>query len=197
MTEHALITLVREGNRRAFDELYSLHWKPVVSFAGMIVGEKHASDAVQDVFVKVWENRDRLDPEGNFRNYLLKATYRSCLNIVRSDSYSRDFRSEYARRIDALTLEQFDPERNSVIRELYSGEMSSAIQQAVDRLPERCRMIFVMSYFDGMPHKDIAKRLDVSLSTVNNQVFKALQFLREELRDFHVFVAVLFFIFAK
>ena len=184
MHEEALIGKMKRGDRKAFDELFLMHWRAVAGFAEMIVGPRHADDIAQGVFLKLWERRDGMSPGGNLRAWLLKTAYRDCLNLVRSDTYSRTYRSDYARSIEALTLEQFDPERNGIIRRLYSTETGAAIREAVESLPGRCRQVFAMSYFDGMAHKDIADLLGISVSTVNNQVFKALGILREELKDF-------------
>ena len=93
--------------------------------------------------------------------------------------------------------ETYDPDANEVIRKLYLKDDMAAIEDAVRLLPDRCRQIFRMSYIDGMSHKEIALKLGITVSTVDNHIYKALKMLRDNLSDPRIYMLVLFSLFFR
>lgn len=178
MTDLQLIEKMRSGDRSAFGELYARHWESCVKYASLLVGSSQAEDIVQEIFMKVWRNRSTLIASESLRPYLLRSVYNSSLNLLRNDRFKETFRNRYALQIELHAATQYDPDRCSIISELFAKDTRSSIEDAIGLLPDRCQTIFRMSYIYGMPHKDIAKKLDISLSTVDNQIYKALKLIR-------------------
>ena len=85
---------------------------------------------------------------------------------------------------------EYDIDRNNVIKALYTKELSRDLETAISLLPPKCREVFRMSYIDGLSGKEISKSLGISVSTVNNQIHKALKILRSELCPFKVLVYI-------
>ncbi len=178
MNDFQLIERLRDGDRAAFGELYARHWECCIKYSSLLVGSSQAEDAVQEVFVKLWRNRSTLVACESLRPYLLRSVYNTSMNILRNNGVKETYKNKYAHQIDLLASSQYDPDKCSIITELFAKEVQSSIDEAIDRLPERCQAIFRMSYIHGMSHKDIAEKLEISISTVDNQIYKALKLIR-------------------
>lgn len=100
--ESILIERLKKGERTAFNELYGIFWAPLVNYAELIVGDENADDVVQEVFVRIWIGRDKLRNDGSLRGYLLRAVYRTALNVLRSKNYASSYQT--ANRTAALHL---------------------------------------------------------------------------------------------
>ena len=195
MTERELISAVRVGDRESFNRLYELHWANLVSYAALIAGKKCAKDIVHDVFLKVWLNRASLQDKDTLRPYLMRSVYNMSLNVLRNAA-NMDFVESYTdNQIDFRAATEADPDKSEIIRRLYDKDAALQIDKAIGQLPERCREIFRRSYIEGQSHKEIAAELGLSLSTVDNQIYKALKILRSLLSE-NLFILILWF-FAK
>lgn len=194
MTNKQLIDGIRSGNMMAFAELYRSHRDPLVRFARLQVGEGPAEDIVQEVFMNLWTHRNSLGDIEVPRSYLLRAVHNRALNYLRDESHLSDFRNQYQRNIEIMAATRSNPDRNDVIRALYSKEAMCSLEAALALLPQRCREIFRMSYLDGYSHKEIAEKLSISVSTVDNQVYKALKILRSHLSEELLTILMLFFL---
>lgn len=143
---------------------------PVGMYALRIVDDAEvARDIAQDSFVKAWEV---LESGGEIQN--LKAwIYRAARNLA----------IDYLRtRRQAVELDQI-PE--TAEEDIDTSERDAAIWKAIDRLPDRCREIFLMSKRDGLTDEEIANELGLSAKTVRNQITKAFQKLRDTLAPGH------------
>ena len=98
--ESILIERLKKGERTAFNELYGIFWAPLVNYAELIVGDENADDVVQEVFVRIWVGRDKLRKDGSLRGYLLRAVYRTALNVLRSKNYASSYRSQTKLQIE-------------------------------------------------------------------------------------------------
>ena len=183
MTERELILAVRGGDRKAFNKLYELHWANLISYASLIAGEKSAKDIVHDVFLKVWLNRANLQDKETLRPYLMRSVYNMSLNVLRNTA-SVEFVDTYLdNQIDFRAAGELSLDKSEIVKHLYDRDTALQINQAIDQLPDRCREIFRRSYIDGQSHKDIAVELGITVSTVDNQIYKALKILRSLLAD--------------
>lgn len=178
MNDYRLIERMRDGDRSAFGDLYARHWECCIKYASLLVGSLQAEDAVQEVFVKLWRNKRNLVACESLRPYLLRSVYNISLNILRSNSVKESYKNKYAHQIDMRSSSQYDPDRCSIITDLFTKEVQSSIDEAIERLPDRCQTIFRMSFIHGLSHKDIAEKLEISVSTVDNQIYKALKLIR-------------------
>ena len=177
--------------------MYARHVDACRGYAGLMVGNMFSTDIVQDVFLKVWDRRATISVSDSLRPYLLRAIYNRALNSIRGASYRQQYRNEYAERIERLSAQTYDPDANEVIRKLYLKDDMAAIEDVVRLLPDRCCQIFRMSYINGLSHKEIALRLGISVSTVDNHIYKALKVLRENLSDPRIYMMILFSLFLR
>lgn len=131
--------------------------------------EEDAREAVQDVFMGVWNNREHLQLDESLKPYLYTATRNKALNYLNR------------RRLAAVSIEEapvYASERPKVEAAMEAEELKALIYDEVRRLPERCREIFLLSRREGLSNREIAERLAVSEKTVENQMTIALKRLR-------------------
>lgn len=191
MDEAEYILRFKAGDRQAFNALFEMYWAKLVSYSALIAGEQTSKDVVHDVFVKIWIGRDSIQECESLRPYLMRAVYNASLNVLRNRAKFISIESGQSSMIDFLTAGEYGPDESEIIKKLYTSERNVEIEKAVSELPPRCQEIFRMAFSEGKSHKEIAAQLDISVSTVDNQIFKALKKLRESL-EMLSFLLVLF-----
>jgi len=158
-----------------FKESFDLFFDGLHRYAFSILkdGEK-ASDVVQSVFVKWWENQTQPGGSDDVKAYLFTAVYRTCLNALR-DEKVRFLNSE-------AYLRSMGPTSNGSGELLEFEELNDHMQNSINELPPQCRIIFCKSRFEEKKYTEIAEEMNLSAKTVETQMGKALKFLRERLK---------------
>lgn len=144
-----------------------------------------SKEIVHDVFIKFWEKRAGLDPENNLKSYLFTAVHNRCLNRIR-DNKKFDTNIE-------VGAEEFDVSSSGHDQQKHmeAAELQGKINQILASLPEKCRMVFELSRFEGKKYKEIAEILDISQKTVETHMSKALKTMRSGLGDYIKFAIVI------
>lgn len=178
--EKQWVRLVRqEGDRTAFEKIFRTYYRRLQGFAyGYVKQVDKAEDIVQTVFLKIWAQRESWNPPGTVKQYLFNAVRNEALNVLRHDQIVERSEEEVTHMFLELKRSAYfekDPEVE---------ELRAAIQIAIDRLPQQCRKIFVLSRRSGLTYSEIADVLDISVNTVGTQMGRALKFLRHHLSDF-------------
>lgn len=130
-----------------------------------------AEDLAQETLLELWRRRDQLDIRLSLRAYLRRAVLNKTLNYIRDN---RLLPEEDAGK-------DLEAPHTDALQQMAASELQEKIDQAVDGLPPRCRMVFVLSRFEELSNAEIAARLGISAKTVENQMTKALKQLRESL----------------
>jgi RNA polymerase sigma-70 factor (ECF subfamily) len=166
-----------ELNLSNIEGVFRVHHKMLCKVAYAIVKDKStAEDIVQDVFLTIWKKRKELVIDSNLKGYLYRAVSNSCLNHLQS-YHQRNIKPFEAFNEGALGV--YVPQDK-----MDAEQLDAAIQNAIDKLPPRCKVIFVLCRIEGLKHQQIADTLDVSVKTVENQMGIALAKLRDELKAF-------------
>lgn len=153
-----------------FERLFKDFFPPLMAFARKILGdEDDARDVVHQVFINLWEKRKELDLSTSLKSYLFTAVHNRSLNVIRD-------RKKFSSAEVPEVAGEWD-----VSAQIESMELEGKIREAIDSLPEKCREIFELSRFEGLKYGEIARQLDISIKTVENQMSKALKILREQL----------------
>lgn len=160
-----------QGNDiKSFEEMFRRFHPPLVKYASTILyAREEAVEAVQDVFVNVWNKRDQLEFGAELKAYLYRAVRNHCLNRIRKQ------------QLDTVSLDEQLINVSSV-DDAGGGEKEKRLRmvfQEIDALPTNCREIFIMSRVEGLSHKEIAQILDISSKTVENQIGIALKKIRK------------------
>jgi RNA polymerase sigma-70 factor (family 1) len=153
----------------AYKELFLLYHAKLIQFSSLITGNReYAEEVVSDVFLKFWNNRNKLSRVDNFHLYAYIATKNQSLNYLRKINREKVF------SLDEVVIEfkslYYDPEQLMI-----TAEMFNRIRKAIDMLPPRCQLIFKLIKEDGLMHREVAELLNLSLKTVENQMTIALK----------------------
>lgn len=186
--DHELVQLLQKGNIAAFDLLFEVYSHKLYAFAlKYFRNTADAEELVQEVFVKVWENRLTLKSEYSFKSYL----FTIALNRIRKYFNKKAVSLRY---IESL---QYNSElSDQIILEEYEPALQK-LNFIIDQMPPRRREIFIKNKLEGKSSKEVASELNISPGTVDNQVSEALRFIRNHLKPENVelllFVSLFFY----
>ena len=167
-----------------FEQLFKAHFAPLCNFAVQFVQDHDgAKDITQKVFINLWENRETIDTQKSIQSYLYTSVRNRCLNYIRDQ---KKYRSQ------VLDLEINDIEIAFEENEPGLPDLEAKVAEALNALPEKCRLVFEMSRYKDMKYKDIATELDLSQKTVEAHMSRALRTLREVLKDYRLALWLLF-----
>lgn len=174
--DNNLVKLLQKGNVAAFDSLFEVYSQKLFGFAlKYFKNESDAEELVQEVFVKVWENRQTLKSELSFKSYL----FTIALNQIRKHFNKKATSLRY---LDSLQNEPEFSENQAVQENDYESALHQ-INLIIEQIPPRRREIFMKSKLEGKSSKEIAAELNISAGTVDNQVSEALRFIRTRLKS--------------
>ena len=139
MEKILLTTRIRNGDRKAFDELCGRYYAMLVSYARLFMKDDWAEDVVQDVFYNVWQNRAALDDSNSLYKYLLRSVYNRALNYLDKNRRAGDYRAYYQERIASMGSAYYAPDNSPIIRKLYSDDLRASLDAANESLPPKCR----------------------------------------------------------
>ena len=172
--DRELLTLLRRGEISAFVDIYTTYYDALLNYADRLLNDvETARDVVQQVFYKIWENRDALSISLSVKAYLFKSVYHGCLNTLAHQKNIQKYEQEQLSDFYFSTVIQ-SPEAEEVL-------WKSDIEEAMAVLPEKCREVFVLSKIEGLKNREIAEKLGISEKTVERHMSIALSKLREEL----------------
>ncbi|MBO5225762.1 MAG: RNA polymerase sigma-70 factor [Parabacteroides sp.] len=171
--EKELIIRLKQGSKEAFTTLYKQYWKQVYDFSCLyLTSVSAAEEVVQEVFIKVWESREFLREDDNFKGLLFIITRNMIFNQHRK-KLNEDF---YRVTVLAAMEQSYDIED-----EIETNNLREYIDLLIEELPPRRREIFNLSRKENKSYKEIALLLNISEKTVENQIHEALKFLKKNI----------------
>ncbi len=172
LQENELVSFLREGNEDALKLLYDNHVRKLHYFILRTAkSQQLAEDVVQDVFIKIWENRLQIDPEQPFKTYLYTIAKRHLLNLLKRVQHEADILDE----IRKYTI----PLENTTELHIEYSESNGILNEAISKLPPQCREVFIRCKMQGHSYKQVAAQLGITEGTVNGQMVKALRSIKE------------------
>ncbi|WP_394991503.1 RNA polymerase sigma-70 factor [Emticicia sp.] len=177
LSEQEIISAIRQGDERIFEATFRKYYQSLCNYANSILKEMdEAEEVVQNLFLSIWEKRTDLEISVSLKSYLYRAVHNHCLNRIKHLKIREEYQ-QYATNF-------YDSSYESVSQTVMKNELEQKIEEAIRKLPEQCRLIFRMSRFDELKYHEIAKQLELSPKTIENQIGKALKFLRIELAEY-------------
>ncbi len=168
---------IRGGDRAAFDALFRAYYEALCAFIRRQISSPEVAEGlVQDIFLDLWRPRREWIPNRSVRAYLYGAARNKTIKYIEHQ--------QVVRRWEARERHREPPSTRSPEETLRYREMQEAIQKAIGELPERRRMVFVLSREHGLTYKEIAASMDISVSTVEVQMWRALKHLRARLASY-------------
>jgi RNA polymerase sigma-70 factor, ECF subfamily len=164
--------VVKHDDYKAFERLFHHYYNNLCKYALKLVNvEMVAEELVSDVFLKMWNNRNRIDIQTSFQSYIFRSVHNQALDYLRSQ-YARQ--AQKFEDIDyKCTMTSDNPEQVMILR-----ETDDKIEKAIEKLAPQARLIFRMSRDQGLKYREIADALNLSIKTIETQMGRALKQLR-------------------
>lgn len=175
--ERDIVERLRSGDRTAFDLLFHFYYPGLVIYATQFAVDKlQAEDIVQNLFVRLWEKRQRVQLVDSLKNYFFTSVRNSCLNTLKHQQVE----GKYIAQLYEMSEKDLLYQPNLYI----ASELQEIIRKAMDELPERCREVFILSRIEQLKNDEIAEKLELSKRTVETHISHALKILRVKLKDY-------------
>ncbi len=166
-----LVDRLRNGDESALTELYNRFWQLLfMSSYNVIKDRELCEDIIQDIFMNIWHNREKLEIHISLKGYMYACARYQVFNHLKKNK-------------DKIHVELFDDlekrfQHSTPETEMMHDELVHQINLIIETLPDKCRIVYKLSREEQLSHKEIAERLDISTKTVENHITKALQVIR-------------------
>ena len=172
-TDQELVALLRQGNHAAYTELFNRYWKKLLAIAYNHIRDKsYAEEMVQDVFVSLWNKREHIEVQ-QLDRYLATAVKFTVFNAY----YRRQ-----KRNADMISKMPYQ-DSYEIEDEILARFLKEQIDEIVNTLPEKCRLVFQYSREGGLKNHEIAKEMGIAEKTVEAHLSKALKVIKGKLPD--------------
>lgn len=182
--ERDLVVKIRDkSDLDAFKIVFERYNAPMINYAKNFVSDiEQAKDITQDTFVSFWENRKKIKSPDALRSFLFKSLKNNCLNYLKHNAIKEKHKETAIFEIKKLEL-QYSDALNKTFIDYQDTELANQLNKVLKELPDDRRKIFEMSRFDGLKNKEIAEKLNLSVRTVDTQIYRALKQLKDNLKN--------------
>ena len=169
ISRDALVSL-RSGDHKAFEEVFLVYFEKVKHFIVLLIGSMDtAEEMTQDIFVNLWQNRDKIDPEKSFNAYIYTIARNTVYNYAKSKSVREKYANSFWEIDYAVDAEEI----------FIEEETKLLIEIAVSRMPKQRRKIFELHKNDGLSREEVAKALNITKNAVDKQLRSAISTIQE------------------
>lgn len=160
------------GNSKAYDFLMDSYYKNLCAFAYTLTKDHaNAEDIVQNVFVEVWINRKKINPDLSIKNYMYKSVYNEFIDQYRKNKPVIYLEKKYIEAIDWVQENE----------KMDLDELIKIVNKEIEKLPSKCKKIFLLNKKEGLTHIEISEHLNISIKTVEGHMTRAFKILGEKL----------------
>ena len=175
---NVLIGKMKTGDREAFNQIFRRYYTPLLRFCiRFVVDADMTAEIVQDLFVKLWSNREKLSFTSGFEPYMLRAVRNAAITYINKERSH----AETNERVFAGAGESDD---NDPSETLQSNNLEESYRQVLASMPEKRREVFLASRFEGLKYYEIAEKMGLSQKTVEAHMSAAIKQLREGLKEY-------------
>lgn len=186
-SDEELMLEIKADNMFAFDILYKRYCLRVTKFGiSILKSQEEVKNLIQDVFLKFWENRHKVEKNSSIKSYLFTITYYSAISIIRKKARE----SEYVEYLKSLQEINEEP----VNVELEYNELTNKLDKIINELPPRQKEVYILHRVEGLKYIEISERLHISVNTIENHMSRSLKTIREKLDNYSM-IAILFWYF--
>lgn len=159
------------GDKQALSYFFDLHYKPLCYFAGRLLqNEEEAEDIVSTCFLKLWQKHTDFQTAENIKAFLYISCRNGCLDHLKHLKRKSVAQQEYIRELERS--------EEGILHQIIEAEFLRVIKDEIETLPDNCRDIFKMLYFEGKKTQEIAIELGLPIKTIRNRRAKAVELLK-------------------
>ncbi|MBE0653737.1 MAG: RNA polymerase sigma-70 factor [Bacteroidales bacterium] len=179
-----LLSRLRKGDLYAFEKIFKRYYSRLCLFAEDYIKESAlAEEIVSGLFIKIWERKETIDINTSINSYLYRSVHNNCLQYLERLKVFDRYKDFASAMIQARQISQ-DSENQYPLANLISREIETEIETAINDLPGKCKEVFCLHRFEDLSYEEISQKLGISINTVRTQMMRALQKLRESLKDY-------------
>jgi len=184
--EPTVVAAFRNGDQLAFREVFNAWYKPLYYFVNKLIDSKEeAEEIVQNSFIKLFERYALFETAANIKAFLFVTARNNSFDYLRSLKVQKEKQQAFFEAMQDETFFQYEYE--------IKGELVEMVRAAIEELPEECRRIFKMLYYEELSPAEVADILNITVSTVYNQKSRAVKALRITLAEHPLVIAWLMF----
>jgi len=176
-SDEVLFRALKKGNKKAFTLLYEKYWEKLYYIAFQHTqSTQESEDLVHEIFIDLWKNRKKIKINKTVSSYIFTSIKYKIFRLYDSKSVRKKYLKNIKReKVNGL---------NNTETDLNFNELYNLIESEVDKLPERCKLIFKLRRFEDYSVEEVAQKLGISTNTVNNQMTKASKVLKLNLKEY-------------
>jgi len=171
---------IQRGDERAFDSLFRELFPFLLNFAHRILKNMpEAEETVQDAFINLWQRKDTIFLKDSLKSYLYQTVHNLAINKL---EHTRTHKYQPNRVMNAeqwKCLHNLYSVNDTFINRFEALETEALILKAIEKLPDKCRKVFLLSRYENLTYEEISDKLTISQNTVRVQIFRALEILRK------------------
>ncbi len=176
---------LRRGDEKAFENIYNVFWESLYAIAyNRLKSREAVEEILQDLFTDLWNKRKNLEIRTSLVAYLHAALKYKILNYFHSQKFRKTYSQDHPQYIQK-------PD-NSTLEVLAFNELYATLELGLEKLPNKCRLVFKMSREEQKSSREIAEELNISHRTVQTHIHNAIKFLRSELADYKTVVTIIY-----
>lgn len=176
LSDSLLVTKIRQNDKDAFKSLYDRYSRKIYFFSLKYISDTaEVEDLVQSVFINVWQSRKSLDPDNSVKSYIYKAAVNYIYNYLK--------RKKIQNRFIESQIQKDETHSNLTYEQVFFHDLERTINTVIETLPAQQQKIFQLNRTEGLTEQEIAKKLDLSVRTVENQTYRALKKIKAILKN--------------
>jgi len=183
-----LIIKLSKGNKAAFEELFNYYYPRLYNFSIKFLKlEEGIDDILQEVFIRIWENRKNIYSSNTFNSYIFTITKNLLLNELRSRLNNNKIKD----KIFKLSVSK----EYTIIQDIEYNDLTDKVDQIIETMPSKTKTVYELSRKKGLSNKEIAKKLEISPKTVEYHISQSIRFLKDKLKEFGLISLLYFYLF--
>jgi len=181
--EKPLLLQLKRGSYGAFETVYHRYKEPLAAFMLRLVKSQDlAEDLLQELFVRLWEHRASVDPDQPIKGYLFRIAENLAYDTFRRLAKDRQLQDDVYQALQGYG--------EDVEEDIFSEENRMVVEAAIAKLPPKRRKVFMLCKIESKSYEEVSACLNISLSTINDHIYKANRFLKQYLTDHVVSILV-------
>ena len=166
---------IKDGDEGSFKLLYLELFSVLCNYAFQYTSDRFLSEEiVQDVFIKIWQERESINPSKSLKSYIFQSVHNSCINTIVQKKNKKTINNVFLSDESWEIIQESRQMNSFLLEKLEADETEQVIKQIIHNLPTCCNEIFKLSRFENRTNQEIAELMNVSVSTVRTQIYREM-----------------------